>query len=674
MSPLTEFINRFMPELVVLPVLVPLATAALILLRGEGSSHRRSQAVLGLIGALANLIVALALVRWTRGDIVDPSNGVFLAANWQAPFGIVLVADPLSASMVLLTAVIALAALIYSLAVWHRAGVHFHALVQIQIMGLNGAFLTGDLFNLFVFFEVMLAASYGLLLYGGGRERVGSGLHYIAVNLIASTLFLIGVAIVYGAVGTLNMADIAHKLWQLPASERGLMRAGAGILGVAFLIKAAMWPLGFWLLPGYSAASAPVAGLFAIMTKVGLYAVLRLWTLAFGAEAEVEGTQLFGASWLIWGGLATMAVGTLGLFGSLRLSRTACWVVTVSSGTTLAAFGLGGVALTTAAVYYILASAIAASALMLIIEPVERSRTVQAHVPRSDDDGDPFPAFYDMPEWQAQFERVNLDDNEEALVGRPLQRSMVFLGLAFIACVLLVAGLPPMAGFIAKVLMIEALLQPGSLAATASTVPTTAWLFIALLILSGLAAMISLTRIGIRVLWAPQGRQAVRLSMLEGMPVIVLVLLALLLVVRATPVIDHARMTANWLYDPQRYISAVLSARPLPSPSLPATATDAGSAGLVTLPPTGFTARRVTSVPSVAPASNEPVVPVALPVGTPVEVPAPDPASQPQGTPPAAEPVVPSGSSGSSGSSMPSGLSTPATSTSPAGQSAGGAK
>ena len=560
-----DLIAGLMPELVVAPVLVPLLTAALILLRGEGSAHRRSQAVIGLIGAGVNLLVALALVRWVRGDGIDPSHGVFLAANWQAPFGIVLVADPLSTSMLLLTAVISLAALVYSLAMWHRAGVHFHALIQIQIMGLNGAFLTGDLFNLFVFFEVMLAASYGLLLYGSGRERVGSGLHYIAVNLIASTLFLIGVAIVYGAVGTLNMADIAQKLARLPTSERDLVRAGAGILAVAFLIKAAMWPLGFWLVPAYSAASAPVAGLFAIMTKVGLYSVLRLWTLAFPAQAD--DTPLFGATWLIWGGLATMAVGTLGLFGSMRLVRTACWAVVVSSGTTLAAFGLGGVALTTAAIYYILSSAIAASALMLIVEPIERSRTALTHVPRSDDDGDPFPSFYDMPEWQAQFERVNRDDNEEALVGRPLQRALVFLGLAFIACVLMVAGLPPLAGFLAKVMMIEALLQPGSMGNGAATVPLAAWVFIALLIVSGLAAMVGLTRIGVRILWAPQGRPAPRLSVLEGAPVIALVVLGLLLVIRASPVVEHARMTADWLYDPQRYISAVMSARPVPSPS-----------------------------------------------------------------------------------------------------------
>jgi multicomponent K+:H+ antiporter subunit D len=556
-------LHALMPHLVVAPVLVPLLAAALILIRGESSSHRRSQSVLSVLGLVANLAVAAALVEWSRIDGVDPSQGVFLSANWAAPFGIVLVADPLSVSMLLVTAVVALAALVYSLARWHRAGVHFHALLQIQVMGLNGAFLTGDLFNLFVFFEVMLAASYGLLLHGSGRDRVGSGLHYIAVNLIASTLFLVGVAIVYGVTGTLNMADIAHKLAQIPASDRTLFQAGAGILAVAFLIKAAMWPLGFWLVPAYSAASAPVAGLFAIMTKVGLYAVLRLWTLAFPAGGEVG--PLFGADWLVWGGLATMTVGSFGFLGSLRLARTAGWAVVVSSGTTLVAFGLGGVAMTTAGVYYLISSVLATSALLLIVEAVERSRAGVAVVPRTGDEGDPFPSFFEMPEWQGQFEPVNLDDDEQALVGRPLQRSLVFLGLGFIACALLVAGLPPLSGFVAKVMMMEAALRPAGLAATPATVPVAGWFFVALLAISGFAAMFGLTRLGVRILWAPQGRAAPRLGVLEGLPVMMLVVLAVLLVLRAPPVIDQARLTAEWLYQPQRYVEAVLSARPVPA-------------------------------------------------------------------------------------------------------------
>lgn len=563
MSLVAPLVERLMPHLIVLPILLPMATAALMLLLGD--TRRPLKALVNVLSCLVGLGLSIALVYWVLRMGGPQAVGVYLPSNWPVPYGIVLVVDRLSAMMLLLTSVLALASVLYAIARWDKAGVHFHPLFQLQLMGLAGAFLTADLFNLFVFFEIMLTASYGLLLHGSGWARVRSGLHYIAMNLMASTLFLIGVAIVYGAVGTLNMADIAQKLARLPTSERDLVRAGAGILAVAFLIKAAMWPLGFWLVPAYSAASAPVAGLFAIMTKVGLYSVLRLWTLAFPAQAD--DTPLFGATWLIWGGLATMAVGTLGLFGSMRLVRTACWAVVVSSGTTLAAFGLGGVALTTAAIYYILSSAIAASALMLIVEPIERSRTALTQVPRSDDDGDPFPSFYDMPEWQAQFERVNLDDNEEALVGRPLQRALVFLGLAFIACVLMVAGLPPLAGFLAKVMMIEALLQPGSMGNGAATVPVAAWVFIALLIVSGLAAMVGLTRIGVRILWAPQGRPAPRLSVLEGAPVIALVVLGLLLVIRASPVVEHARMTADWLYDPQRYISAVMSARPVPSPS-----------------------------------------------------------------------------------------------------------
>ena len=179
----------------------------------------------------------------------------------------------MTALMAVLAGSVGLAALLFALARWQRAGVYFHALFQLQLMGLYGAFLTADLFNLFVFFEVLLAASYGLLLHGGGRERVRAGLHYIAINLVASLLFLIGVAVLYGVTGTLNMADIAQKLPAVPASDRGLLHAGAAILAIAFLAKAGLWPLNFWLPSAYAAASAPAAAVFAILTKVGVYAV-----------------------------------------------------------------------------------------------------------------------------------------------------------------------------------------------------------------------------------------------------------------------------------------------------------------------------------------------------------------------------------------------------------------
>src|SRR3546814_4414776 len=187
--------------------------------------------------------------------------------------------------MLLLTGILASASLVFSLARWHRAGVHFPPLFQLLLMGLNGAFLTGDLFNLFVFFEVLLAASYGLALHGSGARRVSAGLHYIAVNLTASMLFLLGVSLIFGVTGTLNMAALAELIPTLPENTRSLLHAGAAILGIALLIKTAMWPLGFWL-PRTSAASAPaVAAMFALMTKVAIYVLLRLGLLLFGDEA-----------------------------------------------------------------------------------------------------------------------------------------------------------------------------------------------------------------------------------------------------------------------------------------------------------------------------------------------------------------------------------------------------
>ena len=200
-------------------MLLPLATAALMLLLGEG--RRSFKALLNVLSTTLGLGMAVALLLRVQAD-GPAAFGVYLPGNWAVPFGIVLVADRLSALM---------AGAGRQRRVWRRCcsrwragsapGVHFHPLFQLQLMGLNGAFLTGDLFNLFVFFEVMLAASYGLLLHGVGPARVRAGLHYIVINLVASLLFLIGVAVIYGVTGTLNMADIARKLPAVPASDRG---------------------------------------------------------------------------------------------------------------------------------------------------------------------------------------------------------------------------------------------------------------------------------------------------------------------------------------------------------------------------------------------------------------------------------------------------------------------
>src|SRR6185503_5567967 len=228
-------------HLIVAPVVLPLFAGAVMLALGR-ERHRILVAAINLVSTLVLVTVAVALIK-TADEADGGLAGVYRLGDWPVPFAIVLVVDRLSALMLLLTSLVAAAAVVFSLARWHRAGAYFHPLFQFLLMGLNGAFLTGDLFNLFVFFELLLAASYGLLLHGSGLARVKAGLHYIVVNLAASLLFLIGVSLIYGVTGTLNMADLAARVPAIAAESRGLLEAGAGVLAVAFLLKAGMWPL-----------------------------------------------------------------------------------------------------------------------------------------------------------------------------------------------------------------------------------------------------------------------------------------------------------------------------------------------------------------------------------------------------------------------------------------------
>ena len=381
---MNELTARLMPHLMLAPIVLPMLSAALMLLLRE--ERQRVKFALGLVSTVLGLGVAVLLMLWTDQAGAPVNLGVYMPGNWPMPFGISLALDRLTGMMLVLTYTVALASLIFSSARWHRAGMHFHSLFQFQLMGLSGAFLTADLFNLFVFFEIMLAASYGLLLHGSGRARIQAGLHYIAINLAASSLFLIGVSMLYGLTGTLNMADLARAIPQISSADRGLLHSAAAILGIAFLTKAAMWPLNFWLVPAYSAATAPVGAVFALMTKVGVYVVLRLWTLLFSSEAG--SSALFGSTWLIVGGMLTMAFGGLGMLGSQRLTHIAGFAAILSSGTLLAATGFGQNALTAGLLYYLPSSTLAVSALFLIADVVDRWRVDDdAGEPYEDDDG-----------------------------------------------------------------------------------------------------------------------------------------------------------------------------------------------------------------------------------------------------------------------------------------------
>jgi multicomponent K+:H+ antiporter subunit D len=529
--------NGWSHHLIVAPILVPLVASAVLLFVDE--RRRVIKAMISLLSTLALTAIAIVLFKIESGP--NGFEGVYLVGNWSAPFGIALVLDGLSALMLLLTALLAVPALIFSLARWHAVGAHFHSMVQLLLMGVNGAFLTGDLFNLFVFFEVMLAASYGLLLHGTGPLRVKAGLHYIAVNLVAALLFLIGVSLIYGTTGTLNMADLAARIPEMEPDRRMLMEAGAGILGVVFLIKAGMWPLCFWLPTAYSAASAPVAGLFAIMSKLGIYVILRLTMLLF-AEGPSAG---FGAVVLLYGGMATLIFGIIGVLASQALGRVAGFSVLVSSGTLLMVLGINDGAVSSGALLYLVSSTLTISAFFLLIELVERGQDAGANV-----------LAVTMEAYGDADEQV-LDLEE----GVTMPRTMAVLGLCFAACGVLLSGLPPLSGFIAKFAMLSAMMGTGAIG-----VPPTAavWMLIVLMILSGIAALVSMTRAGIRTFWSSIEGTVPRVLVIEIVPVLFLLSLTLALTIQAGPAMQYMDTTIRTLSKPSNYINAVRDAVRLP--------------------------------------------------------------------------------------------------------------
>jgi len=446
----------------VLPIVLPLLAGAALLLLG-----RRSERMAGIVGAV--MIVAMLGIAATLLGVT--SSGAVIAyqvGNWAAPWGITLMVDRLAALMLGITAVVALASQLAAVARNNPLTSRFPALLQFQLVGLNGAFLTGDLFNLFVFFEVLLVASYAMLLDGAWRTRLRAGLHYVTINLLGSALFLIAVSLLYGTVGTLNLADLAVRIATLPAADLPLVHTAALLLLIVFGIKAAALPLGLWLPGTYGTAAAPTAALFAIMTKVGVYAIIRVHGSLFGAEAGVLAGLM--DRWLLPAGLATLALAAMGTLAARDLRVLAAWLIVGSAGTLLAALGLGSETATAAALFYLPHSTFAGAALFLIVEwiAIERAHAASAS------------------------ERYLINAHVR------LARSTAS-GAAFFLAVLVAAGLPPGSGFIAKALVLDA--------ATAS--PATHAPFWIVLLLASLCTLVALARAGSAVFWKPMVLPAV---------------------------------------------------------------------------------------------------------------------------------------------------------------------
>ena len=532
-------------HLIIAPILIPMVAGALMLLYDD--RQRRAKLTISLISAVALVVVAIELVARAKGSPLTGGNaiGLYLLGDWPTPMGIVLVLDRLSAMMVALVALLSIPALIYAAAAWQRQGQHFHSMFQFLLMGLNGAFLTGDLFNLFVFFEVMLAASYGLLLHGSGSLRVRAGLHYIAINLLSSLFFLIGVAVVYGVTGTLNMADIATRIATLTPEERPLIHLAAVILGLAFLVKAGIWPLSFWLPTAYMSGAAPVAAMFAINTKLGIYVILRLSMLVFGAGAGAS--QGLGAPVLMAAGMATIVFGMFGVLASQGLPRITAHLVVMSSGTVLTVIGFalagGGTAMLSGALFYLISSTIATSALFLLAEPMSRDEGgIAAMLALTAD------AFGTV---------VPEEEEAEAGPGLIIPGTFTILGICFIACALLLAGLPPLSGFLGKFAILSGGLNPTGLGR--GTPDWTMWVFLGLMLVSGFATLVALIRLGVQTFWAAE-ESPPRVLALEIAPIIALVGLTVIMSLQAQAIFRYTDATARALNMSSIYINGVLDA------------------------------------------------------------------------------------------------------------------
>jgi multicomponent Na+:H+ antiporter subunit D len=486
----------------VAPVVLPFATAALLVLLGQRLALQRVISVASTFVLLTLSIVLL--IQVAAGNIFAVQAG-----NWSAPFGITFVADPLSAIMVVINGIMAVAVAIYALKdVGKRLeSLGYHPLYHVLLGGINGAFLTGDLFNLYVWFEVLLIASFVLLTLGGRRAELKGGLYYVLINLFGSLTFLAATGILYGLTGTLNMADLSGRLDTLPP---GLVTTAAFLFFIAFGIKAAVFPLFFWLPASYHTPPVAVSAIFAAMlTKVGVYALIRSFTLLFDQDTAYTHTLLLIVAAL------TMLTGVLGAAAQNEIRKILSFHIISQIG-----YMIMGLALLTplgmiGAVFYLVHHIIVKANLFLISGLIKREG-----------------GSFDLGSLGGLYQR------------KP------WLAVLFLIPAFSLAGFPPLSGFWAKLFVIRAGLEAGQ------------YLVVAVSLVVGLLTIYSMTKIWQAAFWSPQkGETPVNkpgsLRFLYT-PVISLALLTLMIGFFSAPFFDLASSAATGLLEPSGYLEAVL--------------------------------------------------------------------------------------------------------------------
>ncbi|MEX5293712.1 Na+/H+ antiporter subunit D [Kocuria sp. CPCC 205268] len=534
-------------QLAPLAVIIPFLGAALSLLLLRRNALQRTVA----IGSLVLTLVVEALVLVSTWDVGPQAVQL---GGWRAPWGIVMVVDQLSSLMLVVSTIVSLAVLVYASGQGVADGDEegpisiFHPSFLILVAGVSNAFLAGDLFNLYVGFEILLTASYVLMTMGGTVQRIRTGVTYVVVSVISSVLFLITIAMVYAATGTINMADLSVKLESLPVGTQMQLHL---MLLIAFGIKAAVFPLSFWLPDSYPTASAPVTAVFAgLLTKVGVYSIIRTETVLFPGERLDD--------LLMWVALLTMVVGILGALAQIDIKRMLSFTLISHIGYMIFGVAVGTQEALSATVYYVAHHIVIQTSLFLVAGLIERRGG---------------------------------STNVDRLAG--LARISPLLGLLYLVPALNLGGIPPFSGFLGKAGLLQAGVDRGD---------GLAYALVAGSVVVSLLTLLALMRVWNRVfLRAPEdaeypdpillapvpagsrfllssgsvddqagrfaGKGDVRLmspSMLGGASALVAVGVAL--TVFAGPVFQLADNAAENLVRPERYVEAVLAPESAPRP------------------------------------------------------------------------------------------------------------
>ncbi len=493
-----------------LPIVIPFLTGLLAFLLRE----RPAGALISAGGCIALLVASgVLMVHVLNRGVVAGQMG-----NWPAPFGITLVADLLSAVMVVITAITGLAVSVYALAEINRREEYlgYHALFQVLLAGVCGAFLTGDLFNLYAWFEVMLISSFGLLVLGGSKAQIDGGIKYVTLNLVSTILFLSGVGLLYGLTGTLNIADLSLAVDEV--ENQALLTVIAVMFMIAFGVKAAVFPLFFWLPAAYHTPSFSVSAVFAgLLTKVGVYALIRMFTLIFDHDIGYTHTIL------LWVAGLTMVTGVLGAAAQSDFRKILSFHIVSQIGYMILGLALYTPLAVVGAVFYLVHHIIVKANLFLIAGVAEK-----------------------------------LTGSTELKEIGGLYKSAPLLGILFLIPAFSLAGFPPLSGFWAKYILVKAALD------------IEMWVIAGVALAVGLLTIYSMTKIWAQAFWEPHPYDLEpKMNILTPgqrwlycLPIAFLATLTIIIGFFPEPFVQFAERSAEQLLNPAAYVEAVLGEQP----------------------------------------------------------------------------------------------------------------